>query len=175
MKKIILALTILAVTATSCSTVQSIVRSAFPYTATLMIPASTKTNTSLSAVSSASSFDQIFTGQGSNTNVSEVRIASARIDASNPTNQSLGVFRSVRLYLSRGDGSGEVLVASRNDVSETTGSSLVFDVDNSKFLDELVRNSTVRVRLEYVLRNSLSTDISIRASIGFNSSPITAR
>ena len=88
---------------TGCATVQSLVRSTFPYTATLLIPASSRTGTNLSATSSANSFDQIFTGQGSNTDaVKEIRIASAKIVASNPSNQNLGVIKSIKIYLSRG-------------------------------------------------------------------------
>ena len=66
MKKLIYALTVSALFA-SCATLQSVVRSTFPYTSTLIIPASSSTSTNMSVSSSASSFDQIFTGQGTNT------------------------------------------------------------------------------------------------------------
>lgn len=172
MKKIALLFIAVAGLAGGCATVQSIVRSTFPYTATLIIPATGRTGTTLSAVSSASSIDQVFTGQGTNTSqVKEVRVASAKIEASNPANQNLGVFSSVRIYLSRSDGSGEVMVASRSDVSPNVGSSLVLDIDNSRFLDDLVKGSSVRVRMEYVLRNALSVDASVRTSIGFSTTP----
>ncbi len=174
MKKAFLALTAVAGMITSCATMQSIVRSTFPYTATLVVPASSSTNTVKSATSSASSFDQIFTGQGSNTaSVKEVRIASAKIEASNPSNQNLGVFKSIKVYISRGDSSGEVLVASRTDISSTVGNSLVLDIDNSHFLDEYIKGSTVRVRMEYVLRNTLTIDVSLHVSLGFNTAPNT--
>ena len=154
-----------------CATVQSIVRSTIPYTATLVIPSSSNVNTSLSAKSSASSFDQIFTGQNSNnSNIKEVRITSAKITASSPVNQSLAALKSVKLYLSAGDGSSEILVANRNDVS-TTGSSLVLDIDNSKFLDSYLKGQSVYIRMEYVLRNRLTSDISVKASLGFSASP----
>lgn len=170
-KNLIILLAFIAVL-TGCATVQSIVRSTFPYTATLMVPASNRTNTSMSATSSASSFDQIFTGQGSNTaSVKEVRIASAKIIASSPSNQNLGVFKSIKIYLSRGDASGEIMVASRSDISSTVGSTLTLDVDNSRFLDEYIKGATVRVRMEYVLRNNLTVDASVRASLGFSVAP----
>jgi hypothetical protein len=159
---------------TACATVQSLVRSTLPYTATLIIPAGTNPGATRSAVSQASSIDQIF-GTNANSQIKEVRIASAKLEASNPSNQSLGAFSSIRLYLSRSDGSGEVLVASRNDIASTVGSSLVLDIDNSRFLDDIVRSSSARIRMEYVLRNSLSTDVSVRASLGFTSRPATAQ
>jgi len=173
MKKLLLGL--IAVTIISaCATVQSIVRSTLPYTATLIIPANTSTGTSHSAVSPASSADQIF-GGSSNAQIKEVRVASAKLVASSPSNQNLGVFSSVRIYLSRSDGSGELLVASRSDISANAGSSVVLDIDNSHFVDDIIKSSAARIRMEYTLRNSLSADVSIRASLGFTSSPATAQ
>jgi hypothetical protein len=170
MKKILSGLIILTFFATSCATLQSIVKSTFPYTSTLIIPASTQTGRTFSATSSASSIDQIFTGSGSNTSqINQVRMASAKIEAISPSSQNLGIFKSVRIYLL--NGSSEVLVASRNDVSTTTGSSLVLDIDNSKFLDDYVKSGNVRVRVDYVLQNSLNVDLSVKASLGFNTSP----
>ncbi|MEJ6981009.1 hypothetical protein WG906_11135 [Pedobacter sp. P351] len=173
MKKLLLGLMALSII-TACATVQSIVRSTLPYTATLIIPAGTSSGSMRSAVSPASSADQIF-GGSSNSQIKEVRIANARIEASSPSNQNLGVFSTVRLYLSRGDGSGEVLVASRNDISANAGSSIVLDIDNSRFLDDIIKSSTARVRMEYVLRNSLNADVSVKASLGFTSNPATAQ
>ncbi|WP_423148738.1 hypothetical protein [Rubrolithibacter danxiaensis] len=158
-----------------CATVQSIVRSTFPYTATLIIPASATANDARSASSSASSFDQIFSGQGSNTSmVKEVRMASAKLEASNPADQNLGVFKSVKIYLSKGDGSDETLVATRTDVSTNVGNSLVLDIDNSRFLDDVLKGSSVKVRMEYVLRNSLNVDASVRVRLGFSTNPEAA-
>ncbi len=173
MKKILIGFIAIASLATGCATVQSLVRSTFPYTATLIIPASGRTNTTLSATSSANSFDQIFTGQGTNTSsVKEIRIASAKIESSNPSNQNLGVIKSVKLYLSRGDGSGEIMVASRTDITPTTGSSLVLDIDNSRFLDDYIKGSTVKIRMEYILRDALNVDASVKASLGFSVAPV---
>ncbi|NEU09012.1 hypothetical protein GZH53_11870 [Flavihumibacter sp. R14] len=176
MKKTLIVLIATASILTACGTMQSIIRSTFPYTATLIVPGSAKTNTSLSATSSASSFDQIFTGQGSNTSsIKEVRIASARVEASNPVSQNLGAFKSIRLYISRGDGSSEVMVAQRSDISSTVGNSLVLDIDNSRFLDDYIKGSTVRVRMEYDLRSSLNSDVSVKASLGLSTAPDTTK
>lgn len=170
MKKLFSGLIILTIFISSCATLQSIVKSTIPYTSTLIIPASTQTGKTTSATSTASSIDQIFTGSGSNTSqISQVRISSAKIEAINPANQNLGILKSVKIYLL--NGGSETLVASRNDVSVTTGNSLVLDIDNSKFLDDYVKSGNVRLRMEYVLQNNLSVDLSVRASIGFNSSP----
>lgn len=171
MKKLLASSIILAVIVSACSTIQSIVRSTFPYTATLIVPASAQTGSALSATSSASSFDQIFTRQeGSNARVAQIRISSAKLEAANPSNQNLGIFKSVKLFLSS-DGSNEILVASREDVSAGTGNSLVLDVNSSRFLDEYLKGTNVKVRMEYVLRNPVTVDASMRASLSFSSEP----
>jgi hypothetical protein len=155
---------------TGCATMQSIIKSTFPYTATLVIPASAKTNTTASATSSASSFDEIFGNQGGTSYIKEVRIASAKLNASNPAGKSLGMFKSVKLFISNGS-SGEIMVASRSDVQENIGPNLVLDIDNSKFLDNYIKGNSLKVRIEYVLRNTSSTDVSVRAALSFTSAP----
>ena len=173
MKKILSGLIILTVFVSSCATLQSIVKSTFPYTSTLVIPASSQTGRTFSATSTASSIDQIFTGSGSNTSqISQVRMATAKIEAVSPASQNLGIFKSVKVYLM--NGSSEVLVASRNDISSTVGSSLVLDIENSRFIDEYLKSGSVRVRLDYILQSGLSVDLSVRASLGFNTSPTAA-
>ncbi|MFA6275447.1 MAG: hypothetical protein WC622_01785 [Pedobacter sp.] len=171
MKKIILPLIALVVLISSCATVQSIIKSTFPYTATLVIPAGTKNNVVQVTTSTASSFDQIFGNQSGTDYIRDVRVTSVRLDASNPSSQNLGIFKSVKLFL--GNGSSEVMVASRNDVSENIGNNLVLDIDNSRFVDEYIKGSNLRMRMEYTLRNSLTSDVSVRAAINFSSSPNT--
>ena len=63
------------------------------------------------------------------------------------------------------------MVASRSDVAENIGSNLVLDVDNSRFVDNYIKGNNLRIRMEYVLRNSLTSDVSVRAAINFSSSP----
>jgi hypothetical protein len=155
-----------------CGTVQSIIKSTFPYTATLVVPMSSKSEVLTSATSTASSFDQIFGNQDGTTYIKEVRVASARLNASSPTTQNLGIFKSVKLYIVNGSGA-EVMVASRSDVSENIGNNLVLDIDNSRFIDDYVKGNDLRIRMEYVLRNNLTSDISVRAAINLSSSPNT--
>ncbi len=170
MKKLIIAFLAITIGISGCATVQSIIKSSFPYTATLIIPASSKANSTLSAKSAASSFDEVFGNQNGTSYIKEVRIASAKLSAANPNTQSMGMFKSVRIYISNGN-SGEVMVASRNDIAENIGSSLVLDIDNSRFLDNYVKGNSLRIRTEYVLRNGLTTDISVKAALTFSSSP----
>jgi hypothetical protein len=172
MKKLIYTLLAGILFVSSCATVQSIIKSTFPYTASLIIPASTKANANASATSAASSFDQVFGNQNGSEYVKEVRIANAKLVAVNPSTQSMGAFKSVKLYISNGN-SGEVMVASRNDIGENIGNDLILDIDNSRFLDKYIKGNNLRIRMEYVLRKAVATDVSVRASINFSSSPNT--
>jgi len=170
MKKLLFPVLAMALLFSGCGTVQSIIKSSFPYTANLVIPASSKSNTTISATSAASSFDEVFGNQDGNNYIKDVRIASARLTAINPNDKSMGMFKSVKVFISNGE-SGEVMVASRNDVSENIGSYLVLDIDNSRFVDKYIRGSSLKIRMEYVLRNDLTTDVSVRSSLSFSSSP----
>ena len=161
-----------AIILTGCATVQSIIKSTFPYTASLLIPSSAKADAPASATSSASSFDEIFGNQNGTSYIKEVRIASAKLSAGNPADKSMGMFKSVKLYISNGD-SGEIMVASRSDVQENIGTSLVLDIDNSKFLDNYIRGKSLKVRVAYVLRNSNTNDVSVRAALSFTAAPNT--
>ena len=170
MKKLIFTVFATVILLSGCGTVQSIIKSSFPYTATLVIPKSSKPDTIASVTSTAGSFDEVIGNQSGNDYVRDIRIASARIIASDPNDKSMGMFKSIKIFISNGS-SGEVMVASRNDVSEHIGSYLVLDIDNSRFVDKFIKGNSLKVRLEYVLRENLTTDVSVRTSLSFSSSP----
>lgn len=156
----------------SCATVQSIIKSTFPYTATVVIPTSAKANTTTSAKSPATSFDEGVGNEKGSEYIKDVRIANAKLISTNPRTQSMGVFKSIKLYISNA-GTDEVMVASRNDIGENIGTELILDIDNSRFLDKYIKGNSLRIRVEYVLRKAVSTDVSVRASLNFSSSPKT--
>jgi len=170
MKKILLSFIVFAVVVSGCATVQSIIKSTFPYTATLVVPSGSKSGAMLTATSTASSFDQIFGNQSGADYIKEVRVTSVKLEASNPTNQNLGIFKSVKLFIVNGSNS-EVMVASRSDVSENIGNNLVLDIDNTRFVDDYIKGSNLKMRMEYTLRNNLTSDVSVRAAVNFSSSP----
>ena len=166
MKKALIYTLLLSLFFIGCATVQSVVRSVFPYTATLIIPATNSSSNTFSVSSAARSFDQIFTGQTNNNQISQVRIASARIDAISPTTQNLGTFKSIKLYLV--NGKEQTLVATRTDIAATAGRSIMLDTDNSKILDDYLKAGTSSIKMEYVLQNNLNADLSIKVSLSFN-------
>lgn len=169
MKKSIIGLVIIITFLSACTAVQSVIRSNFPYTATLLIPKTDKIDTILSVSSQAGTLDQLITGYGSNTKaIKDARLTSVKIDVNSPVGQSLGIFKSMKVYISRGDSSKELLIASRNEIISNLGSSIMLDADNAVLLDEFIKGSTVRIRMEYVLRNSISTEISLKTSVAIN-------
>ena len=156
----------------SCAMVQSIVKSTFPYTATVLVPKNSQVGVELSVTGMANSFDQDFKKDGNNGDkVSEVRIVSAKLQSKDPTDFNIGNLVLVRVYMAKADGSDEVLVASRTDITPGVGNSMVLDIDNSSFLDKLVREPKVRIRLVYQLRNHIDVDANLHLVLGLSAYP----
>ena len=151
----------------SCAMMQRVVKGTFPYTANIAIPASASIGEPHTAISTANSFDQDFTKDGNNAGkISEVRTVSAKLESKDPANYNIGNIASLRVYMAKADGSDEVMVAIRKDIAATTGNSIVLDIDNSHFLDELVRQPSVRIRMVYKLRKASDVDVSLKLSLG---------
>ncbi|MDP2454903.1 MULTISPECIES: hypothetical protein [unclassified Kaistella] len=154
-------------TLASCSTVSSILQNTFPYNATVLVTSGSPANTILSNVSAAQSINQL---TGSGANVKDIRVSNATISVN--SNTSVGLFKSVKVYLSN-NGSNEVLVASREDIPDNVGNSLALDINSNQVLDKMMKAGSVQQRLVYLLKQSPTSDISVKTSIGFSSLPIT--
>jgi hypothetical protein len=165
-------LLLVGIALTACGTMQSIVKSSFPYTATLTIPALSETGKEYSAISMASSFDQNFVPKGNDADhVNAVRVVSAKLHASTPNDYEIGQLSSVQIYLSKADGKNEQMVAWHKNISPTTGNELVLDIDNSRFIDDLIRQRSVRMRMVYKLRNKAAIDVSLQAVLNIAAYP----
>ena len=167
MKNLFLSTVVATATLVSCSTVSSILQNTFPYNATVLVTAGSPANTTLSSVSAAQSINQL-TGTGAN--VKDIRVSNATISVA--SNSSIGSFKSVQIYLSN-NGAEEVLVASRDNIPDNVGSSLQLDVNSSQTLDRIMKSGAVQQRFVYVLKQSPTSDMSIKTSIGFSSVPMT--
>ena len=155
-----------------CGMMQSIIKSTFPYTTNLTVSASAKPGDEYVATSMANSFDQNFSKSGNNGDwVSEVRIVSAKLRSDDPSDFNIGNIASAKFYMSKPDGTNEVLVAQRTDISPNVGNDIVLDIDNSNFLDQLIREPEIKVRMVYKLRNHIQTDASLRLVLGLGAYP----
>ena len=172
MKKLMFAYMLMFLLLGGCSAIQSIVRSTFPYTAILGIPPTSATTETHSAIAQASSFDQVFTGQGSNTKaISGVHLSALMLEATNPSGQSLGLFKSIKIYILRGDSVKEQLIATRTDIASTVGNKIMLDANTTLILDEYIKESSVRIRMEYVLNTAITTNLTLKANLSFETSP----
>jgi hypothetical protein len=155
-----------------CGIFESIVKSTFPYTTTLTVSASSQPGIEYTAINMATSFDQDFTKDGNNGNhISEVRVISAKLKSIDPADFDIGNLESAKFYMSKHDGSDEVLVASRTDIEKDAGHQIVLDIDNSNFLDKLVREPDVRIRMVYKLRNNIKSDAGLHLVLGLGAYP----
>ncbi|UOE41405.1 hypothetical protein MTP09_01800 [Chryseobacterium suipulveris] len=167
MKNLFLSAVVATATLASCSTVSSILQNTFPYNATVLVTSGSPANTTLSAVSTAQSINQI-TGAGAN--VKDIRVSNATMSVS--SGASMGIFKSVKVYLSN-NSSNEVLVASRENIPDNVGTSLALDLNSTSTLDHIMKTGSVQQRIVYVLKQSPTTDVTVRTSIGFSSVPVT--
>lgn len=167
MKNLFLSAVVATATLASCSTVSSILQNTFPYNATVLVTAGSPANVQLSNISVAQSVNQL---TGSGANVKDIRVSNATVSVD--SNNSMGMFSSVKIYLSNG-GSNETLVASRESIPDNVGSSLSLDVNSSQRFDTLMKAGNVQAKMVYVLKKSPTTDVSVKTSIGFNSVPMT--
>jgi len=172
MKKHVIPLMILFAAISSCAMYQSLIKSSFPYTTTFTVPAVSQPGNEYSAISIATSFDQNFSKTGNNADrITLVRVISAKLLSQDPTDYNIGNLASVKIYLSKDDGKDEILVASRSDISTNAGNNITLDIDNSKFLDELVRDPSIRVRMAYKVRKSYKIDVNLHVVLGLAAYP----
>lgn len=167
MKNLFLSAAVATATMVSCSTVSSILQNTFPYNATVLVTANSAANIELSSVSPAQSVNQL---TGSGANVKDIRVSNATISVGSDT--SLGVFKSVKVYLSNNN-NNQVLVASRESIPDNVGNSLALDVNSSQTLDSMMKSGSVQAKIVYVLKKVPTSDISLKASVGFSSVPVT--
>lgn len=171
-KRYLVPLMIVGAMASGCAMYQSIVKSSFPYTSTLTVPASAQPGTEYSAINTATSFDQNFSKNGNTADrITLVRATSAKLMAVDPTDYNIGNLSSVKIYLSKENGSEEVLVAQRNDIGPNVGNNITLDIDNSKFLDQLVREPSIRVRMVYKVREPYKIDVNLHVVLGLAAYP----
>jgi hypothetical protein len=161
-----------AIILSSCAMLQSIIKSTFPYTTTLVVPKTSAVGVELSVTGEATSFDQDFKKNGNNADkVSEVRMVSARMESRDPSDFNIGNLSLVKIYMSKADSTDEVLVASRADITPGVGNSMTLDIDNSNFLDKQVREPKVRIRMVYRLRNKIDVNANLHIVLGLGAFP----
>ena len=81
----------------------------------------------MNTFSSISGFDQIFSNlDPSAKNIKRLNITSAKIESSDPSKKYIGMFKSLKMYISMGDGSNELLIASNSSISQKCGKQFSF-------------------------------------------------
>jgi len=168
MKNIFLTAAVASVALVSCGTVQSLVQNTFPYTANVLVSTGVPADKEVSSTATATNVQTWF-GGNNNAKIKDVRISDAKISVVSPAGGSLNAFKSFKVYVSS-SGTGERLVASRSNIS-TDASSLNLDLENSGFLDEVVKSTGLTVRTVYELKNQTSSDMNIKVALNFSSIP----
>lgn len=169
MKRIFAILGLSAVLFAGCGTVQSVVKSTFPYTTLISIPASSTAGSEYTAVNKANSFDQVFSRDGNNAyKINQVHVSSAKLRVDAHSDYNIGNLESIKVYIGKDDGSNDVLIASRTDIGPDAGRSITLDTDEKVSMDQLVRQKNIRVRFVYKVRKAGATDAIIRLTLGID-------
>lgn len=168
MKNIVLTAVIASAALVSCGTVQSLVQNTFPYTANVMISTGVPANQEVSSTATATNVQTWF-GGNNNAQIKDVRISDAKVSVVSPSGGNLSALKSIKVYISS-SGTGEKLVASRTDIS-TTSSSVNLDLNDTGYLDNIVKSNGLTVRTVYELRNQTTSDMNLRVALNFNSVP----
>lgn len=152
----------------SCGTVQSLVQNTFPYTANVLISTGVPADKEVSSTATASNVQTWF-GGNNNAQIKDVRISDAKITVVSPTGGNLSALKSVKVFVSS-SGTGERLVASRANISSNSAS-LNLDLNDTGFLDQVVKSSGLTVRTVYELKNQTSSDMNLKIALNFSSVP----
>ena len=171
-KKLLFLACAISLLLSACSVWQSAVKSTFPYNTTLTIPRNAADNVVLSASGVAQSFDQSFNKEGTNADkVKDVKIVSAKVVSDDPSDFNLGNLSMIKIYLAKADGSGEVMVASRTDITAMVGNSVVLDIENTQILDDQVKEPKLTIRMEYQLRDHIYVNAHLKVVLGLRANP----
>jgi len=168
MKNIFLTATMASVALVSCGTVQSLVQNTFPYTANVLISTGVPADKEVTSTATASNVQTWF-GGNNNAQIKDVRISDAKISVVSPSGGNLSALKSVKVFISS-SGTGERLVASRANISSNS-SSLNLDLNDTGFLDQVVKSSGLTVRTVYELKNQTSSDMNLKVALNFSSIP----
>lgn len=168
MKNIFLTAVIASGALISCGTVQSLVQNTFPYTTNVLISTGVPANQEVSSTATASNVQTWF-GGNNNAQIKDVRISDAKVSVISPSGGSLSALKSIKVYISS-SGTGEKLVASRTDIS-ITSSSINLDLNDTGYLDSVVKSNGLTVRTVYELRNQTSSDMNLKVALNFSSIP----
>jgi TonB-dependent SusC/RagA subfamily outer membrane receptor len=141
MKNQLLIFISLACIITDCIAVKSIAQpKAISYNTSLIVFPSANVNKLMMTMSSISSFDQVFSNFDSGErNIKRSHIISARVKSNDP----LGMFKAMKIYLSRGDGSSEVLVASVSNIYPYTEDSLILNLNKNILEDRTIKSDKI--------------------------------
>lgn len=153
----------------SCGAVQSIVQNTFPYTTNVLVSTGVPADKEVSSTATASNV-QTWVGGNNNAQIKDVRISDAKISVALPVGGNLSALKSVKIYISS-NGTGEKLVASRSAI-DTNSSSLNLDLNDTGFLDTVVKSSGLTVRTVYELKNQTSSDMNLKVALNFSSVPV---
>ncbi|HCN82912.1 MAG TPA: hypothetical protein DIT07_04730 [Sphingobacteriaceae bacterium] len=106
------------------------------YDAKLVISPSGDTKKAMVSASLESSFEQAFPNVDTRAKNRGLTITSASIQPTDPSKGNLGMFKSIKIYLIKSDGSNEVLIASNTNIPPNAGNKIVVNLSKQLAADK---------------------------------------
>lgn len=168
MKKGITVLFVLAVLWAGCEKIEDLLTFQFSETVNFTVPSSITINAPVTIQtppqpsSSTTEFEQ------NNTNADKVRdiqLTGLTLNITSPANRTFSFLNSIELYITS-DGLPDLLIASRTDIPNNIGQSLVVPTNNAA-LDEYVKDGVYGIRTDVETDETFFEDVDIEADLSF--------
>tara|TARA_R110000868_G_scaffold1781_2_gene14220 strand:+ start:224 stop:751 length:528 start_codon:yes stop_codon:yes gene_type:complete len=96
--------------------------------------------------------------------VKDVKLKELKLSITDPTNKTFSFLKSIHIYIST-DANDEVELAYLDNISATTNTITL--TPTSEKLDKYIKASSYKLRTEAVIKESLTTDITVKADMKF--------
>lgn len=115
---------------------------------------------------STSSSSKFSNNNTSANKIKQITLESLELTITSPNGKTFSFLESIKLYISA-DGLDEILLASKENISDAVGGSIFLETSEDSFA-EYIKKDEFDIRTEVVTDETLVQDIDIRADMQFN-------
>ena len=153
---------------TSCKTLDKLTTFELKYEESFTVPATTVVNIPLDILTPdiATNSESTFSSNDTRKDlIEEINLTNLTLTVIDPAGKSLKFLKTIEIYISA-DGLSEVLIAEKQDIPETVGSTLDLDVTNAD-LAEYIKQDAYSLRVKVVTDEAITEAVEIRYNATF--------
>ena len=162
-------LLLLVVINTSCKKIKKTTTFSILDSTEFIIPASTQLNVpvEINTREVTTSSSQYFSDNKTNAAlVKDIKLSALRLNITDPTGETFSFLKSIKIYI-YGNGQPEVLMASKEDITNDASNPLDLETGNAK-LDAYIKSNAYSLRYELVTDEIFSNDITIQTNLTYS-------